>query len=107
MLVVLFVFRKVVCILVGGVVSVTLCVAEAKDNNHAVGAGMQQALGYAETLDVPFAFSSNGDGFLMHDRSGLSGKAERELTLNKFPSPGELWTKYRQWKSLDDDQERV
>ena len=48
-----------------------IAVIEAKDNNHTLGAGMQQALEYAEILDVPFAFSSNGDGFLFHDRTGL------------------------------------
>jgi type I restriction enzyme, R subunit len=64
-----------------------LAVVEAKDNNHAVGAGMQQALGYAESLDVPFAFSSNGDGFLFHDATGLGGAAEQELGLDGFPTP--------------------
>ena len=47
-----------------------IAVIEAKDNNHAVGDGMQQGLNYAETLDVPFAISSNGDAFLIHDRTG-------------------------------------
>ena len=50
--------------------NIPIAVVEAKDNNHTVGAGMQQALGYAETLDVPFVFSSNGDAFLFHDRTG-------------------------------------
>ncbi len=50
--------------------NIPIAVVEAKDNNHSVGAGMQQALDYAEILDVPFAFSSNGDGFLEHDRTG-------------------------------------
>src|SRR4051812_40777038 len=50
-----------------------LAVLESKDNNHAVGAGMQQALAYAEILDVPFAYSSNGDAFLEHDRTGSGG----------------------------------
>ncbi len=54
-------------------------VIEAKDNTHAVGDGMQQALDYAETLDVPFAFSSNGDAFLAHDRTGLASSVEQEL----------------------------
>jgi type I restriction enzyme R subunit len=72
-----------------------LAIIEAKDNNHTVGAGMQQALGYADILkDVPFVFSSNGDGFLFHDRTITSGPVERELTLDQFPSPAELWRRY-------------
>ena len=68
-----------------------LAIIEAKDNKHSLGAGMQQALGYADALDVPFVFSSNGDGFLFHDKTGLSGKTEQELSLNEFPSPAQLW----------------
>jgi type I restriction enzyme R subunit len=72
-----------------------LAIIEAKDNNHVVGAGMQQALGYADILkDVPFIFSSNGDGFLFHDRTVKSGTVERPLTLDEFPSPEELWLRY-------------
>lgn len=59
-----------------------LAIVEAKDNTHGVGDGMQQALGYAEMLDVPFVFSSNGDGFLLHDRTGQGAKVERELALD-------------------------
>jgi type I restriction enzyme R subunit len=73
---------------------VALALIEAKDNHHAVGAGMQQALGYAETLQIPFVFSSNGDGFLFHDRTLSAGEIERELTLQDFPSPAELWARY-------------
>jgi type I restriction enzyme R subunit len=76
-------------------------VIEAKGNGHSVGAGMQQALNYAETLGVPFVFSSNGDAFLMHDRTGLAGKTEQELALDAFPSPAELWERYCQWKGLE------
>ena len=71
-----------------------LAVVEAKDNNYSVGAGMQQALEYAEILDVPFAYSSNGDAFLEHDRTGGSGVVEREIPLDAFPTPEELWTRY-------------
>jgi len=67
--------------------NIPIAVIEAKDNNHTVDAGIQQSLGYAETLDVPVAFSSNGDGFIQHDRSGLSLELEQELTLDAFPSP--------------------
>lgn len=78
-----------------------LAVIEAKDNTHAVGAGMQQALDYADALDVPFVFSSNGDGFLFHDRTGTGAQVETELSLDQFPSPHELWQRYCQWKGLD------
>lgn len=84
-----------------------LAVVEAKDNNHTVGAGMQQALDYAETLDVPFAYSSNGDGFLEHDRLATGGVVERELSLDEFPSPEELWRRYRAAKGLTDRQEDI
>ena len=77
-----------------------IAVIEAKDNKHDVGSGMQQALGYAEALDVPFVFSSNGDGFLFHDRSGTGAQVETELSLEQFPSPTELWQRYCQWKGL-------
>ncbi len=63
-----------------------IAVIEAKDNNHIVGAGMQQALAYAEMMDIPFVFSSNGDGFLLHDRSGSYEPMEQELSLTEFPS---------------------
>lgn len=78
-----------------------LAVIEAKDNKHGIGAGMQQALDYAEALDVPFVFSSNGDGFLFHDRTGTGAQVETELALDQFPAPDELWQRYCQWKDLD------
>ena len=71
--------------------NIPIAVVEAKDNNHSVGAGIQQAIGYAEALDVPFAYSSNGDAFLEHDRSATSGTVEREIPLDQFPTPDELW----------------
>lgn len=80
-----------------------LAVVEAKDNNHSLGAGMQQAHGYADRLDVPFVFSSNGDGFLFHDRTVTSGDIERELTLDEFPSPDELHRKWLAWKGIKPD----
>lgn len=80
--------------------NVPLAVIEAKQNRFSVGHGMQQALAYAEMLDAPFAISSNGDGFLVHDRTGLSEPVERELTLEQFPGWEELWQLYQQWKGL-------
>ena len=72
-----------------------IAIVEAKDNNHSVGAGMQQALAYAQSLDISFVFSSNGDGFLFHDKTGLSGQIETTLSLEEFPSPEWLWEKYK------------
>jgi type I restriction enzyme R subunit len=68
---------------------------------------MQQALAYAEMMDIPFVFSSNGDGFLLHDRSGSYEPMERELSLTEFPRPVDLWTKYRKWKGLDERKEQI
>lgn len=84
-----------------------IAVIEAKDNKHSIGAGMQQALGYADLLDVPFIFSSNGDGFLLHDRSGTYPKTEQEMGLDAFPSPDELWERYKQWRQLEDVPETL
>jgi type I restriction enzyme R subunit len=74
----------------------TNCVSriEAKDNNHSVGSGMQQALRYAEAMQVPFVFSSNGDGFLFHDRTLTAGKLEQKLSLAEFLSPAALWARH-------------
>jgi type I restriction enzyme, R subunit len=80
--------------------NVPIGVIEAKDNNHTVGAGMQQALNYAEMLDVPFVFSSNGDAFLFHDRTGQTTPVERELALDGLPSPAELWGRFCKWKGI-------
>ncbi|MBU4312201.1 MAG: DEAD/DEAH box helicase family protein [Candidatus Omnitrophica bacterium] len=80
--------------------NIPIAIIEAKDNTHPVGAGMQQALRYAEILDIPVAFSSNGDGFIQHDRSGYTLEIEKELPLNGFPSPDELWCMYKKYKKL-------
>lgn len=87
--------------------NIPLAIIEAKDNSHTVGAGMQQALGYAKPLDVPFVFSSNGDGFLFHDKTVKSGAIETELPLSAFPSPEELWQKYKAFKGISDEVESV
>lgn len=84
-----------------------LAVVEAKDNNKSLDAGLQQAIDYAETLDAPFAYSSNGDGFIEHDRTALGGVKERELTLDEFPTPAELWRRYCRSKGIDDEAERI
>jgi type I restriction enzyme R subunit len=87
--------------------NIPIAVIEAKDNTHAVGDGMQQALDYAELLDIPFAYSSNGDGFLEHDRTGSGGPVERELPLHQFPTPEELWARYSAAKGFSPAQESV
>lgn len=84
--------------------NIPLAVIEAKDNNHSVGAGMQQALEYAEILDIPFAYSSNGDAFLEHDRTATSGTVTREIPLDQFPSPEELWARYTAAKGFNSRQ---
>ena len=87
--------------------NIPIALIEAKDNTHSVGGGMQQALEYAETLDIPFVFSSNGDAFLFHDRTGQNEKTESELALQGFPTPDVLWQKYRAWKGLAPWQEET
>lgn len=87
--------------------NIPLAVVEAKKNTHTLGDGMQQALLYAEMLDIPFAFSSNGDAFLFHDRTGTFGKVEEEIPLERFPSPEFLWQKYCEWKGLDEGRQKI
>ena len=87
--------------------NIPIALIEAKDNTHAIGDGMQQGLGYAETLDIPFVFSSNGDGFIFHDRTGTSAEKETTLGLDNFPSPGDLWARFRAWKGLTPEAEKI
>ena len=86
---------------------IPLAVVEAKDNNHSIEDGMQQALKYAETLNLPLAFSSNGDGFVFHDETGSSQELETRLDNDSFPSPEELWLRYRNWKGLTEEDEKI
>lgn len=81
--------------------NIPIAIIEAKDNKHSLGSGMQQGLNYGEILDIPFVYSSNGDGFLEHDRTVQDGTVERELALTKFPSPDELWDRYKKHKGID------
>ena len=80
--------------------NIPIAIIEAKDNNHSVRSGIQQALDYANTLDIPFVFSSNGDGFLFHDKTSNNENLETEIALNDFPSPEELWNKYKNFKGF-------
>ena len=81
--------------------NIPIAIIEAKKNIFSLGKGMQQALDYAAILDLPVAFSSNGDGFLEHDISGFSSLVEQELSLDNFPSPDQLWQKYKKYKQID------
>jgi type I restriction enzyme R subunit len=80
--------------------NIPIAIIEAKDNNHSVRAGIQQALDYARILDIPCVFSSNGDGFLFHDRTATDKNIETELNIDNFPTPEELWLKYKKYKGI-------
>ncbi len=80
-----------------------LAVVEAKANKHEIGKGMQQGLDYASLLDIPFAFASNGDGFIFHDKTNPAS-IETEIGLEDFPSPEQLWQKLCQWKGYTEQQ---
>ena len=87
--------------------NIPLALIEAKDNAHSVGDGMQQGLEYATTLDIPFVFSSNGDGFVFHDRTCAGGATETNIALDAFPSPDDLWARYAAWKGLTPETEKI
>ena len=84
-----------------------IAIVEAKDNNHTMGDGMQQALQYARMMDIPFVFSSNGDGFVFHNKYITEGDVEIPLSLDKFPAPETLWQMYQEKEHLGPQQERV
>lgn len=84
--------------------NIPLAIIEAKDNKHSIGSGMQQGMNYADILDIPFVYSSNGDGFLEHD---LKKGIEREITLGAFPSPTELWIRFKNEFYIDGQQEKL
>lgn len=84
-----------------------LAVVEAKDKRHSVGAGIAQAIQYSDLLDVPFSFSSNGEGFVFRDATLSDGVLERNLSLDEFPSPADLWAKYCAWKGWTPDVQQV
>ena len=87
--------------------NIPIAVLEAKDNNHSVGDGMQQALEYADLLQVPFVFSSNGDRLLFHNKINLDGVIEREIEFEAMPSPETLWRLWSQHRGLSQAQEIV
>ncbi len=85
---------------------VPIAVIEAKDNTYAVSQGMQQALGYAEILEVPSAFSSNGDAFASHNKYPASGEdIETQFPLEEFPSPQALWKRYKLYRGIEEKSE--
>ena len=84
--------------------NVPIAVIEAKDNRHVAGDGIQQALTYAEMLQVPFAFSLNGDSFIFHDRSGQAAQTETEIGLDAFPSPQGLRKRFLAWKGMTETE---
>ncbi len=87
--------------------NIPIAIIEAKDNTHSIGDGMQQGLGYAEMLQVPFVFSSNGDGFLFHNKIAGDGQIERQLALHEFPSAETLWQWWAGHLGLSDQQNNL
>jgi len=87
--------------------NIPIAIIEAKDNSHTIADGIQQGLGYAELLQVPFVLSSNGDGFLFHNRIATDGVLEREISLDEFPSPETLWRQWATHKGITTEQESV
>ena len=84
-----------------------LGIVKAKGRSALLGGGMLQALEYARALDVPFVFLSNGNGFLFHDLTGASNPEEHVLNFIEYPSPSDLWARYRIWRGICSDVERV
>ncbi|MFW2353750.1 EcoAI/FtnUII family type I restriction enzme subunit R [Aliarcobacter butzleri] len=85
--------------------NIPVAIIEAKDNNHRVQDGIQQGLEYANILDIPVVFSSNGDEFYEHDKTLSNGVVERKISLNNFPTPGELWERYKKYKKIETQEE--
>lgn len=81
-----------------------IAIVEAKDNKVTVSHGIQQAMDYANDLDIPFAYSSNGDGFYEHNM--ITGE-EKEIGIDEFPTPKELWQRYLKEKNIDEGQEKL
>ncbi len=85
--------------------NIPIAIIEAKDNNHSICAGLQQGLEYAQILDIPCVFSSNGDGFLFHDRTATDENIEVEIGLDEFPTPQQIWEKYKKYKGIYTQEE--
>jgi len=88
--------------------NIPVAIIEAKSNKLSVNAGIQQGIEYSNILDIPVVYSSNGDGFYEHDKTLFTGKIERELSLDNFPTPDELWQRYKKYKGIDtSDKEKI
>jgi type I restriction enzyme R subunit len=88
--------------------NIPIAIIEAKKNTLSINAGIQQGIEYSTILDIPVVYSSNGDGFYEHDKTLSNGEIERELTLDNFPSPEELWNRYKKFKGIESkEQEKV
>lgn len=87
--------------------NIPIAIIEAKKGSLSIGEGIQQGLEYAQIMDIPFVYSSNGSGFLEHDRTKNNGYIERELSLNDFPSPKDLWERYKKSKNIDEKAEEI
>jgi len=85
--------------------NIPIAIIEAKDNKHSVKSGIQQGLDYADILDIPNVYSSNGDGFYEHDKTRSNGTLEKEISLDEFPSPEELWKRYKKYKGIETEEE--
>ncbi|MCT7554161.1 EcoAI/FtnUII family type I restriction enzme subunit R [Aliarcobacter butzleri] len=85
--------------------NIPVAIIEAKDNNHRVQDGIQQGLEYSNILDIPVVFSSNGDEFYEHDKTLSNGVVERKISLNNFPTPDELWERYKKYKKIETQEE--
>lgn len=86
--------------------NIPIGIIEVKENNHEVGSGMQQGLEYADILQLPFVFSTNGDRFLFHDKTNATN-IESEIELDDFPSPEILWEKYLQFKGIANEESKL
>jgi len=85
-----------------------VAVVEAKSNNFTPRHGMQQALGYADILGGPSVFRSNGDAFASHNKAASEHEEiETDLPLEDFPSPDELWKRYRRFDPSEAEQEDI
>lgn len=88
--------------------NIPVAIIEAKKNTLTMNAGIQQGIDYSLILDIPVVYSSNGDGFYEHDRTLYTGEIERELSLENFPSPEELWKRYKKYKGIETpEQEKI
>lgn len=86
---------------------IPLAIIEAKDNKHSIGDGMQQAMDYAQRLLIPFIFTSNGDGFVFHNRIIDCGQKEQILSLDEFPAPEKLWSIYKEKTNISPRREEI